>query len=278
VIDEIHGIPFFTPFYVTQKKIALICEVAGRIWDITFPFPFNLAGRMVERVYPFFYKGIPVATISESSKNALKNIGFSEKRISVLNLGCRVPVIKRNPRKNSDPTLVFISRITKSKGIEDAIYSVSEVKKTFKNVKLLIIGRGEKEYIERLKELISELSLLKTVKFMGFVEEKEKWRILESSHILIVPSVQEGWGLTVHEAGARGTPSIVYNVEGLRDVVKDGKSGIICQENDYKNLAFNVISLLSDNNKYARLQKGAIEEREKFTWENTVNEFLTLIE
>src|SRR3990167_10427605 len=68
VIDEIHGVPFFTPLYVKEKKVAFICEVAGDLWDVAVSFPFNMLGRVVERIYPFFYSKIKIITISNSSK------------------------------------------------------------------------------------------------------------------------------------------------------------------------------------------------------------------
>src|SRR5258708_8108017 len=50
VIDEIHGIPFFTPLYVRKPKIAFIHEVASNIWDYMYPFPINKIGKITERL------------------------------------------------------------------------------------------------------------------------------------------------------------------------------------------------------------------------------------
>lgn len=277
VVDEVHGIPFFTPFYVRAKKIALICEVAGEIWDITFPFPFNYLGRMIERIYPKFYKSVKVVTISKSSKRELEHIGFSKNNISVISLGCNVPIVSNLNGKNSTPTLIFVSRLTKSKGIEDAIKSIKIVKEKFNDVKLNIVGRGELHYVKKLKNMVSVMGLEKNIEFLGFVSEKEKWSLLEKSHILLSPSSKEGWGLTVHEAGARGTPAVVYNVEGLRDVVINGGNGIICNKNNYGELAKETIKLLSSKKKYKKLQEGAVSERKRFSWDRTTDEFIKII-
>jgi len=71
VIDEIHGIPFFTPWYVKGKKIALICEVASDLWKEVFGSFFGLLGRIVEKFYlRLVYKNIQFITISDSTKNS----------------------------------------------------------------------------------------------------------------------------------------------------------------------------------------------------------------
>lgn len=278
VIDEVHGIPFFTPLYVKEKKVALICEVAGNIWDITFKFPFNKLGILTEKVYPKFYKKIKVVTISNSSKEALVKIGFSRKNLFVIPLGCDVPIVSSFSNKLKTPTLIFVSRLTKSKGIEDAIRATYEIKKVTENIKTLIIGRGDRGYTDYLKTLSKSLGLSNNIEFLGFVSEKEKWNLLEKAHILLVPSSKEGWGLTVHEAGSRGTPAIGYNVEGLRDVIIDGKNGILCKKNNYRELTKEVSDLLIDKKRYKILQDGAIGERKKFTWKKTVSEFINIIE
>jgi hypothetical protein len=56
IIDEIHGIPYFTPLYVRKPKIAFIHEVAGDIWDYMYPFPVNIVGKVIENIFPQFYK------------------------------------------------------------------------------------------------------------------------------------------------------------------------------------------------------------------------------
>ncbi len=277
VIDEVHGVPFFTPLYVKEKKVALICEVAGGIWDITFSFPFNHLGKAIEKIYPRFYSGIQVVTISNSSKEALVDLGFVKALVSVIPLGCSVPIIEKKPSKNNNKTLIFVSRLTKSKGIEDALRAVHILKDKYSDIKLLIIGRGDDEYVSTLRDLIEKLGIKNNIEFKGFVSEKNKWKFLEEAHILLAPSSKEGWGLTIHEAGSRGTPAIGYNVEGLRDVIVDNKNGILCRKNNFKELAANVDKLLSDSKLYKRLQDGSIEERRKFSWDRTRREFIDII-
>src|SRR3989344_4172635 len=97
VIDEVHGIPFFTPFYVKEKKVALICEVAGDLWDIAVSFPFNILGKIIEKIYPFFYSKVKIITISSSSKKELSEIGFNSSKINIIPMGSNSNVVNSLP-------------------------------------------------------------------------------------------------------------------------------------------------------------------------------------
>lgn len=277
VIDEVHGIPFFTPFYVKEKKVALICEVAGDLWDIAVRFPFNILGRIIERIYPLFYSKIKVITISESSKKELSEIGFNSSQINVIPMGSNSTVIKNLPVKEKNETLVFLSRISKSKGIEDAIECIVFLKDEFPNLTLWIIGRGEEAFKKELKKQVKDLEIQNNVKFWNYVTNEKKQELLTKAHLLLMPSAKEGWGLTVHEAGARGTPAIVYDVPGLREVVKDSVNGIICKVNSPEELARNTRGLLKNKDLYVKLQNGAIDERKKHNWDETAIQFLNFI-
>ncbi len=277
VIDEIHGAPFFTPLYVKEKKVVLICEVAGKLWDVAVKFPFNILGKTVEAIYPLLYKSNRILTISESSKEELKTLGFSTSKIDILPLGCSTPIISSLPKKNEFPTIIFVGRITKQKGIEDAIKVAAILKKTFPKIMLWIVGRGDKEYTKYLINMIARFSLSENVKFWGFTDDNLKNKLLEKSQVLISPSAKEGWGLTVHEAGARGTPSVVYNVEGLREVLVNNVNGYLCSKNTPNEMAKLVQEILENKKKYSALQKGAIEERRKYTWDKTFNKFNSVI-
>lgn len=277
VVDEVHGIPFCTPFYVKEKKIALICEVAGDLWDIAVSFPFNILGKFVERIYPFFYSKIKLLTISETSKEELAQIGFDQSKIYVIPMGSNSKIVEDFPEKEKNETLVFLSRLSKSKGIEDAIKCLSLIKNDFPNVVLWVIGRGEEIFKKELIKLIKKLDIENNVIFFDYVTEEKKEDLLTRAHILIIPSIKEGWGLTVHEAGARATPAIVYDVPGLREVVKNNVNGIICKRNSAEELASNAKKLLKDKALYEKLQKGAINERKKRSWDETVNQFLDFV-
>ncbi len=119
-VDEVHGVPFFTPLYIKEKKIALICEKAGSLWDSALPFPLNYAGRLTERIYPLLYKKMIILTISQSSKDELSSL-FPKEHIKIIYPGSSSKVLDHPVQKNNNMKLVFIARLLKTKGIEDII-------------------------------------------------------------------------------------------------------------------------------------------------------------
>jgi len=276
IIDEFHGNPFFSPLYMKERKVALICEVGGDLWDIAVTPPFNVFGKFMEKTLPFFYRNTLVITISNSSKKELLDLGFKKNRVRIIPLGSSSRIVI-SPKKEKNPTLIFLSRLYKAKGVEDAINCVAILKKEFPEIKLWIVGRGEKSYLKRLNDTVKKLKLQNNIKFLGFLTEDKKEKLLEKAHILIAPSIKEGWGLTVHEAGAKMTPVVSYNVPGLRDVVKNKISGIITSENTPESLAKTLKKVLENKIVYQKLQRGALNERKRHNWKNTVNYFTNII-
>src|SRR6185503_11531602 len=152
VIDEPHGMPFFAKFYVQEKVIALICEVADKIWFRMFSFPWSLIGWILERIYLYFYRNLTILTISSSTKQALIACGFKSKNITILPMGItRVEVV--SVKKETKPTVIFVGRLNKMKGIVDAIKAVALTRKKIKNLSLWVVGRGETRFMDDLKKL-----------------------------------------------------------------------------------------------------------------------------
>ena len=277
VIDEIHGLPFFTPLYVKEKKIALICEVADELWQKFYGPFFGTMGKLIEIVYlRFIYKNVLYLTISQSTKSDLVEHGVTEKNITVLPMGITVTSnIKTTKEKN--PTLLYVGRLSKSKGIEDAVLTVKNLISEIPDLKLFIVGRGDKDYRLHLKYLVRKLNLSNHVKLLGFVSEKNKFELMANCHILLAPSIKEGFGLTIPEAGSVGTPAIVYNAPGLSDLIKDKKSGIICRENNPYELARNIKLILTNKKLYDGLSKGAYRESKRYNWDNTAKVALSIL-
>lgn len=277
VIDEIHGLPFFTPLYVKKKKIALICEVSDELWYETFGTFVGLFGRMAEVFYvKYIYKKIKFVTISNSTKNQLIDEGINKHNISVIPMGVSLPKILKIVKKETTPTLIFVGRLTKAKGVKDAIKSFNIVNNAIPESRLWVVGRGEPSYQKYLKDLVKDLGLNGKINFLGFVPEEIKFKLMSSANILIVPSKKEGWGLIVTEAGYVGTPSVGYNVPGLRDVIKNKKNGILVN-NDPESMAEAVINLLKNKSSYLRLSKNAAIIAKKSSWDNTVKTFSNIV-
>ena len=268
VIDQVNTIPFFTPLYYKGRSVALFHQLCEEVWFYEMGFPLNYIGYYAEKMYLSLYKHTPALTISESSKNCLRRHGIRGAFVMSLGVDSQ-PLAKVGAKKEG--SLVYVGRLKRSKRVDEAILAVSIVAAHVPSVKLHIVGKGEEE--ERLKELVTSLNLSKNVIFHGFLPKAERNTLLKESCAILVTSVKEGWGLIVTEANAFGTPAIVYNVDGLRDSVLNGRTGVITPKNTPASLAGSIVGLLSDDKLRKELSENALEfaKRYKLNEEEVLN-------
>lgn len=281
VVDEFHGIPFFTPFYVRSKKVAILQEVAREVWlKNDLPFPFNIIigviGYIFEPLVYIFYKNIPFIVGSNSAKVELKKVGIPTRNIHVIPHGVVLFLPKILPKKEKIKTIIFLGALAKDKGIEDAIETFSNLNKKG-DFRFWIIGRGGNDYVPKLKEKCANLGIESKTKFWGYVSDKEKFELLAKAHVMINPSLLEGWGLVNIEANSVGTPIVAYNSPGLVDSVRNGESGVICRENTPLAMSNEVLKILENNKIYTDLQSGSRAWSKNFSWEKSKTMSLTLI-
>ncbi len=277
VIDEIHGLPFFTPLFVRKPKIAFIHEVAREIWDYMYPFPINKIGRFIEPLYFKLYNNTKFWTDADSTIDDLVKYGIKRKNCVAINCPINNKTLSKLPVKEIVPTFIFVSRVVKMKGVGEVIRAFFYILREIKDARLWIVGDGEKKYVEELKETMRSYSIEIKVKFFGRVEDNKKLELMKKANLLLHASIKEGWGLVVIEAASQATPSIVYDVAGLRDSVKNGKTGIVLKENNAKEMAKQAIGLTKNKKKYAYFQKSGLSWAKNLTWEKATKESLELI-
>jgi glycosyltransferase involved in cell wall biosynthesis len=282
VIDQFHGIPFFTPLYIHQPILAVVQEVAQKVWlknDLPFPINFllGIAGLLSEPLIFFlFYRNIPFMTGSVSAQKDLVKMKIPLSHIVVVPHGVLLP--SRLPKKTvtKKNVLIFLGAVAKDKGIEDALYAFSLLNRE-NRLRLWIVGKGGSEYVTSLLSLASRLNIINAVRFWGYVSEKEKFSLLSQSKLLINPSVHEGWGLVNIEANAVGTPVVGYKVGGLIDSVAQNISGVLVDDQTPASLATAIEKILSNKKEYNRLRKGSLLWSKKFSWNNSIKQSLLLL-
>lgn len=280
VVDQFHGLPFFTPLYVRAKKMAFIHEATKEVWRLNpWPFPFNLIPYILGTIFePMIFKlycHVPFMTVSNSTKDDLVNWGIPRKLITVVHNGVRIPSIK-SIKKENKKTLIFLGALSKDKGIEDAIKAFSLISKKDSSWQFWIVGAVFKGYLYKLKELSKKLGIKNRVKFWGYISEQKKFKLLSRAHLAINPSVREGWGLVVIEAASVGLPTVGYNVAGLKDSIINDSTGILCDPNPI-DCSSSILSLMSDMKKYERLRKNCLKWSKNFSWEKSSKESLKLV-
>jgi len=96
---------------------------------------------------------------------------------------------------------------------------------------------------------------------------------MRRSHVAVLPSLKEGWGLTNIESNSVGTTVIAANVPGLRDSVKDDETGFLFEYGNIDQLATQLTMILTDDDLRHRLERGGLAWAETFNWDRAAREF-----
>jgi len=276
IVDCENGIPFFTPLYSGIPKILLIHHVHQEVFRKHLPFPLSRIAMFMEaRAMPFIYRKSKIVTISESSREAIVSMNWAEKDlINIVNPGINNGYYKKY-KKTDHPSFLYIGRLQSYKNVDVAINAFAKVLGKNKNAKLTIAGFGES--LDYLKSVSAGHGLNGAVDFAGYVSEKKKQQLLAESWVSLQPSSFEGWGITVIEANAAGTPVIASNTNGLIDSVQHNKTGVLVPVGEIEDWARTMDSMIQDEEFRKLLAKNAYKWSKNFSWDKSAKEFLNII-
>jgi len=264
IIDEFNGFGFFTFFL--RNSTLLIHQMYKEFWfrelGAVGALPYVLEPLLLR-----LYRHRPAVTVSASTREDLLRRGFRQVSI-VMNALRDRPAVRGE--KDAEPTLVFLGRLKSTKQPGDAIEIFRRVKTRIPAARLWIIGTGPLE--GALRKRAGGLS---DVTFWGWVDDERKMSLLGKAHILVVPSVREGFGINVIEAASAGTPVVGYDVPGLRDSVRHGETGYLAGSED--EAANRIVELLTDPAAYERMSRNSLDYSKGFDWRERVDEFWEII-
>jgi glycosyltransferase involved in cell wall biosynthesis len=276
IIEEINTIPFMTQWYAKQKRVLLIYQLCRKIWFYQLPLPFSLIGYLLEPIYLFFLRKNKALTESQSTKDDLQIYGFKEKNINVFPICIDIKPLSSINNKQTFQyfTILSLGAIRNMKRTLDQIKAFEFAKKEIPELKMKVAGLPIGSYGKKVLEYITNSPFKKDIEYIGKVSIQEKIDLMKKSHLILVTSVKEGWGLIVTEAGSQGTPAIVYNVDGLRDSVDDRETGVILNsKNKPEELAKKIIELHKDKKMYLKLSEKTLENSKKYTLTTMFEEF-----
>jgi len=155
---------------------------------------------------------------------------------------------------NNEFAIITVARLERRKGLEFLIRALPELRFPFI---CLLVGDGEER--GNLENLSENLGVSDKVKFLGQIDSKEIPGYLAAADCFVLPSLEEGFGIVVLEAQAAGLPVIGTNIGGIKDIIKDGKTGLLVEPADPKELADAIARVYSG-------QKFTKPDLEKYDW------------
>lgn len=287
VIDQCNTHRFFTPLWVEpRKRIFYIHQLTKEIWDYSARFPLSKIGKALEESFLRLNRHDPVITVSESTRDELVERGYDKEKIKIIYNGISFKPWERGRwyPKNADPVFIYAGRYSPYKGITVAVEALAHIKKEYPGAKLWIIGKKDQEFVDNYlmpvctrhhmawEDAASDNPAGDIVSW-GYVSEEKKLELLSRSWALVFPSVREGWGIPITEAGCVGTPCIAFDSPGIREAVNYGKAGYLCTQNTMDGLAEQMRKVVSDKELYKTMRESAYQYSSQFQWDQAGSEF-----
>ena len=277
VLDDINKIPFFTPLFVKGPLIAIVHHLFGRSIYQETNFVAASYVYLAEKLVPIIYGKTPVAAVSPSTRDDLIGRGFQREQIELIYNGVDTTAYFLNPKlRSADPVIGYLGRIRRYKSVGHVLAALKAILPQIPDVRLLLVGDGE--FLPEIRRQAVVLGITDKIEFTGFVGEAEKVKLLSRMWMCINPSPKEGWGISVIEANACGTPVIAADSPGLRDSVKDGETGLLYPYGDIGKLSQTIVDLVNDEGRRAEMSVAARTWAEKFSWDNSARQMECMIE
>ena len=266
VVNDLgHAVPWFSSTILNKDNIVFFRHLHAR----SLPGQVNafLAKLItsIEKCYFIIYHDSTFVTESSTSRTDLMNLGINDSRI-VMN----PPGVDRNifhpAAKTLYPTLVYFGGMRRYKRPLECVFLVKNLLKRVDVIRLFIIGSGPEE--ENMKKLMNELNMKNSVVFTGRISTEELSKIVASSWLNIHTSVTEGWGLSILEAAAAGTPTVAYEVPGVSDVIENGLNGLKIKDGDREALSEAALSILTNPEKW---WSSSLDVAKKYSWDTTAS-------
>lgn len=274
IVDVCNGVPFLSPLYARCPTLVVVHHVHREQWPVVLPgwrgrLGWWLESRLAVRVY----RRCRYVTVSAATRDELAGLGVATERISIVHNG--VPEVSPEPvAKAPYPCLVVLGRLVPHKRVEYALHTLAALAAELPELRLVVAGRGWWE--AELRRRATALGVAERTTFTGYVSEPDKHRLLASAWLALVPSLKEGWGLTIVEAAARGTPAIAFrDAGGVRDAVRDGHTGLLAEDLD-EFVAY-ARRLLTDDVLRHGMGAAARAYAAGFTWEAAGERFAELV-
>lgn len=266
VLESINTMPYWLPRRKGSTPTAtLVHQMAVDVWESHLPVGVASLARRAERAAFRPYRRTPVLAVSASTAADLRACGLTS--VEVIPQGGIGP--QKTYAKEKTPTVIFVGRLAANKRPDHAVEAFALIKKRFPDAQMWIVGEGP------MRALLSR-RLPNGARLLGRLGRSELWERMSRAHVLISTSVREGWGLVVTEANALGTPAVAYAVPGLKDAIRDGRTGILVAP-DPQSLADATSDLLQNPLLYQSLRQDAIGWGEQFTWDRTAGKLLEVL-
>lgn len=235
-------------FYISKlfrKKV--IYHIHGGEYHLFIEESGNFVKRQIESVIT---RSDKVIVLSNLWKDYFSSLFPNADLIRIYN---PIPLVESNSIDYNLPKVkfLFLGHISQKKGCFDLIEVAKKLKeKKTSDFLIQIGGNGE---TQKLQKLINENKLANNVEFLGWVSGEKKTKLLQESHVFILPSYNEGLPVSILESMSYGLPVISTNVGGIPEMIENSKSGFIINPGDLAGLQVSMEFFMNNRNKISQM-------------------------
>lgn len=267
VVENLSRLLFFSRAYLPAvPQLALVHQLFGLSAFQQLSLPAAAWVVATEALLPIAYRQVPFVVVSPSTREDLVRRGATAANVRVVPSGLDHARYRPDLAVAVDPDLVvFLGRLEVHKGIDTLLEAWSAVRGARPSAKLIVLGTGTAAVAMRGRAASRRHG--ESVRFLGFVPDAEKVDWLRRAALVVQPSQHEGFGLSVLEANACGTPVVASDVPGLRDSVRHGETGLLVPVGDVVALARAIGHLLGDRALRDRMGAAGVAWAGAFNWD-----------
>ncbi len=264
-------------------KRAMYVNVQGRLEVGITGIIENIFDKIITKhIYEKYTKKI--ICVSESLKERLMNLKIKENKLFVIPNGVDIIEFTKIPgAKFFDKYLVgredfkkviFVGRLDVQKGVEYLIRAIPIVVKTYNKVHFFILGNGNLENL--LKKLAKTLDIRDYITFLDMIPLEKMCEFYSSADIFCLPSLHEGFPLSIAEALSIGLVIVASAIEGIPEAIIENENGFLTTPKNVLQISEKLVKALNLNDENLKtIQKNNIKlARDKYSWENLVKEII----
>jgi glycosyltransferase involved in cell wall biosynthesis len=263
LVEVWNGVPWFSPMWCHKPRITFLHHVHGPMWDQLLPGPFAAMGRTIEaRIAPPFYRRTLTLTPSDATRDELLHLGFRPDRVRAVPNGVE-DVFHPGGQRAEVPTVVCVGRLAPVKRQDELIEAAVIAKRRVPDLQLIIVGEGPLKPV--LEARIAGHHAHDWIHLPGRLTHDQLVDVYQRAWMVSSASLAEGWGLTLTEAAACGTPAVATDINGHRSSVVNGVTGSLVP---LEQLGHEMAELLLDHPRREAMAAAALARARTLTWES----------
>ena len=218
-----------------------------------------------------------VVTVSEySQKKIIDLYGVPKEKIRIVPNGVdterfrpkvdNCQEIRKLINAGNKQIVLFVGRLIPRKGLSYLIEAAKQVVQKHRETLFVIVGNGP--LMKRLVADVKSMGVSNNFVFLGDVSEKDLTEAYRCADVFVLPSIQEGQGISLLEAQASAKPVVAFNVSGVAEAVRDKETGFLVESLNSEKLAEAILKLLSDESLREKMgQRGREFVKNTLSWD-----------